>query len=278
MPLSAGGPVGPDAPRGTCFEMAGWTVALDIADAALRATFERAFAAFRSEAPPVARVEVVASPALRPAPAVRELAEARPAPEGGVSLEDVDYSARVSADGRRATVTGSGSFPVETVLKVMLAGELARRGGLLVHGVALEHQGRAALFVGHSGAGKSTLGSLWNSSGGVVLADELVAVWPEGEGWRAAGTPWNTGVPREASLRAAGTLAWDVGSRWEARPAGEVARVLLLNALLPMSSVEGRFGLMATASRLLSSVDTARLVFARDASVAEVLRAELVAR
>jgi hypothetical protein len=35
---------------------------------------------------------------------------------------------------------------------------------------------------------------------------------------------------------------------------------------------------MATASRLLSSVDTARLVFARNASTAEVLRAELEAR
>ena len=278
MPVSGGGPVGPDAPRGTCFDIAGWTVSLEVADAALQATFERAFAAFRSEAPPVARVEVVPSEVIRPAPAVRELAEARPAPEGGVLLEDVDYSARVSADGRRATVMGSGSFPVETVLKVMLAGELARRGGLLVHGVALEHLGRAALFVGHSGAGKSTLGSLWASSGGVVLADELVAVWPDGEGWRAAGTPWNTGVPREAALRAVGTLAWDVGSRWEARPAGEVARVLLLNALLPVSSVEGRSQLMAAASRLLSSVDTARLVFARDASAAGVLRAELEAR
>lgn len=278
MPVSAGGPLGPDAPRGTCFDLAGWTVALDVADAALRATFERAFAAFRSEAPPVARVEVVSSAALGSAPSVRELAEARPSPEGGVMLEDVDYVARVSADGRRATVTGSGSFPVETVLKVMLAGELARRGGLLVHGVALAHLGRAALFVGHSGAGKSTLGALWSASGGVVLADELVAVWPEGEGWRAAGTPWNTGGPREAALRAVGTLGWDAGSRWEPRPAGEVARVLLLNALLPVSSAEGRSQLMASSSRLLSSVDTARLVFARDASAAEVLRAELEAR
>jgi hypothetical protein len=183
----------------------------------------------------------------------------------------------VSEDGRRARVTGSGSFPVETVLKVMLAGELARRGGLLVHGVAVEHLGRAALLVGHSGAGKSTLGALWTASGGTVLADELVAVWPHGEGWRAAGTPWNTGVPREASLRAVGTLAWDVGSRWEPVPAGEVARVLLLNALLPESSARGRGHLMAASGRLLSSVETARLVFARDASAAEVLRARLEA-
>lgn len=278
MSVSAGGLSGPDAPRGPCFDIAGWTVALDVADAALRGALERAFAAFRSEAPAVARVEVVSASAPRSAPAVRQLTEARPLPEGGLLLEDVDYSARVSADGQRAVVTGSGGFPVETVLKVMLAGELARRGGLLVHGVAVEHQGRAALFVGHSGAGKSTLGALWAGSGGVVLSDELVAVWPEKDGWRAAGTPWNTGRPREAELRAVGTLGWDEGSRWESASAGEVARVLLLNALVPVSSAEGRAHLLAAASRLLASVDTARFVFARERSAAEVLLAELEAR
>ncbi len=278
MPVSGGGPSGPPAPRGPCLGIAGWTVALDVADAALRGLLDRTFAPFRTEAAPVARVEVVPPPTPRPAPAVRQLPEARPGPEGALLLEDEDYSARVSEEARRATVRGSGSFAVETVLKVMLAAELARRGGLLVHGVAVEHLGRAALWVGHSGAGKSTLGALWRDAGGTVLADELVAVWPEGQGWRAAGTPWNTGRPGEAALRAVGTLGWAEGSRWEAQPAGEVARVLLLNTLLPEASARGRAGLMASAGRLLASVDTARLVFARDASVARVLRAELEAR
>lgn len=277
MPLSAEGPVAPGASQGCSFAIAGWTVALDVSDSALRASFERAFAAFRSNTAPTAHVEVRPSAVAWPAPTVRELPEARLAPEGGVVLSDVDYEARLSEDGRRATVTGSGSFPVETVLKVMLAGELARRGGLLVHGVAVEHLGRAALFVGHSGAGKSTLGALWTASGGTLLSDELVAVWPQGEGWRAAGTPWNTGVPVEASLRAVGTLAWDAGSRWEPVPAGEVARVLLLNALLPESSSRGRSHLMAASGQLLSSVEAARLVFARNASAAEVIRARLEA-
>ncbi|XXF81371.1 hypothetical protein P2318_16900 [Myxococcaceae bacterium GXIMD 01537] len=268
---------GEDSPA-PCFDLAGFPVALDIADAALRASFERAFAAFRCEAPPTARVDVRPSVVPRPAPAVRHHPEAHLDEDGGVRLEDVDYEARVSEDGLRASVTGSGSFPVETVLKVMLAGELARRGGLLVHGVAVEHAGRAALLVGHSGAGKSTLGGLWRASGGTVLADELVAVWPGADGWRAAGTPWNTGLPREAPLRAVGTLAWDAQARWEPQPAGEVARVLLLNALLPVSSAEGRAGLMAFAARLLSEVETARLVFPRDTSVALVLRERLEAR
>jgi hypothetical protein len=190
-------------------------------------------------------------------------------------VEGEDYVADISPEGQSATVTGEGRFPVDTVLKVMLAGELARRGGLLVHGVALEHQGRAALFTGQSGAGKSTLGVLWARAGGTVLTDELVAVWPEAGGWRAAGTPWNVGGPREASLRVVGTLGWDSASRWEPLGAGEVARVLLLNALLPEASAAGRRHLLGAASRLLGGVETARLVFARDATAAEVVRTKL---
>jgi hypothetical protein len=60
--------------------------------------------------------------------------------------------------------------------------------------------------------------------------------------------------------------------------AGEVARVLLLNALLPESSATGRRHLLGAASRLLASVGTTRLVFARDASAADVVRAGLERR
>jgi ABC-type glutathione transport system ATPase component len=193
-------------------------------------------------------------------------------------VEGEDYEARLSVDRTRAVVTGAGMFPVETVLKVMLAAELARRGGLLIHGVGVAHQGHAALFVGPSGAGKSTLGTLWHEAGGDVLADELVAVWPVGSGWRAAGTPWNIlGTRTEATLAAVGTLAWAPASRWEAQGAGEVARVLLLNALLPESTATGRGALISSAGRLLSGVETARLVFARDATAASVLRTRLEA-
>lgn len=255
--------------------LAGWTVSLESEDVVLEEALVRAFPAFLASAPAQAQVRVLRPRASRPAPAVRSLPEPRPIPGGGLRLEGEDYVADIAPEGRSATVTGEGRFPVDTVLKVMLAGELARRGGLLVHGVAVEHLGRAALWTGQSGAGKSTLGALWARAGGTVLTDELVAVWPEAEGWRAAGTPWNVGVPREASLRVVGTLGWDASSRWERQGAGEVARVLLLNALLPEASAAGRRHLLSAASRLLAEVETARLVFARDASASDVLRAGL---
>jgi hypothetical protein len=263
------------ASSGVTLSVAGWTVSVSAEEPVLEGGLAQAYSAFRVSAPARARVRVLRPRQSRPLPAVRSLPEPRPVPGGGLRLEGEDYEADIASEGRSATVTGEGRFPVDTVLKVMLAGELARRGGLLVHGVAVEHLGRAALWTGQSGAGKSTLGALWTRAGGTVLADELVAVWPEAGGWRAAGTPWNVGLPREASLRAVGTLGWDASSRWESQGAGELARVLLLNALLPESSATGRRHLLSAASRLLAGVETARLVFARDASASDVLRAGL---
>ena len=151
--------------------VAGWTVSLEVEDVALEEMLLRAFSAFRSSEPPQAHVRVVRPAVSRPPSTVRSLPEPRPVPGGGLRVEGEDYVAELAPEGRSATVTGEGGFPVETVLKVMLAGALARRGGLLVHGVAVEHLGRAALWTGHSGAGKSTLAGLWAKAGGAVLTD-----------------------------------------------------------------------------------------------------------
>jgi len=255
--------------------LAGWTVELEFEDPVLGAWVARTYAAFGTSGPAQARVRVLRPEVFRPAPGVRTFPEPRPVPGGGLRLEGEDYGADIDPKGEGATVTGEGRFPVDTVLKVMLAGHLARCGGLLVHGVAVEHLGRAALWTGPSGAGKSTLGALWARAGGTVLADELVAVWPEEGGWRAAGTPWNVGVPREAGLRVVGLLGWAETSHWEPLGAGEVARVLLLNALLPESSAAGRHHLLRASSRILSDNQTVRLIFAREPSAADVIRAGL---
>jgi ABC-type glutathione transport system ATPase component len=255
-------------------------VALEVEDAALAGPLQRVFGAFSAPgdvASDEARLVMRNPPSPVSPPTVQELPRLEPGDAGTLRVEGAGYSAVLSPDRRRADVVGSGRYPVENVIKIMLASALAKRGGLLVHGVGLVQEGRAALFVGHSGAGKSTLGGLWRDAGGTVLADELVAVWPGEDGmWRAAGTPWNVPVRTpEASLAAVGTLGWDAASRWETQGAGEVARVLLLNALLPEPTPSGRGALVGAAGRVLSSVETARLVFARDASAAAVVRARL---
>ncbi|WP_368671522.1 hypothetical protein [Corallococcus carmarthensis] len=259
--------------------LAGWTVSLDVEEEALAGPLRRVFGAFLAPdaVAPDARLVMRTPPTPTAPPTVQELPRLEPGDSGTLRVEGSEYSAVLSADRSHADVTGAGRYPVENVIKVMLASALAKRGGLLIHGVGLVHEGRAALFVGHSGAGKSTLAGLWREAGGVVLADELVAVWPvAGGGWRAAGTPWNVPIRTvEAPLVAVGTLGWDAASRWEPQGAGEVARVLLLNALLPEPTPAGRGALVGAAGRVLSSVETARLVFARDASAADVVRSRL---
>ena len=57
---------------------------------------------------------------------------------------------------------------------------LIQRGMLVLHGNALEHEGRAIVGLGHSGAGKSTLAYALMQQGWRLLADDLVAITPAG--------------------------------------------------------------------------------------------------
>ena len=58
---------------------------------------------------------------------------------------------------------------------------LIERGMLVLHGNALERDGKAIVCLGHSGAGKSTLAYALMHQGWRLLADDLVAITPGGE-------------------------------------------------------------------------------------------------
>lgn len=58
---------------------------------------------------------------------------------------------------------------------------LIQRGSLVLHGNALERDGRAIVCLGDSGAGKSTLAYALMRQGWRLLADDLVAITPEGK-------------------------------------------------------------------------------------------------
>lgn len=58
---------------------------------------------------------------------------------------------------------------------------LIQRGGLVLHGCALERDDGAIVCLGHSGAGKSTLAYALMRQGWRLLADDLVAVSPQAE-------------------------------------------------------------------------------------------------
>ena len=58
-----------------------------------------------------------------------------------------------------------------------------QRGALVLHGMALEHQGQAVVLLGHPAAGKSTLAWCLLQRGWRLLSSELVVVDAQGKVW-----------------------------------------------------------------------------------------------
>lgn len=102
----------------------------------------------------------------------------------------------------RLTVEGVGQFRVhdgnriawhrwsdsvsDSDLRAFLLGSvfgaiLIQRGFLVLHGNALVREGQAIVSLGYSGAGKSTLAYCLMSQGWQLLADDLVAIAPNGQ-------------------------------------------------------------------------------------------------
>lgn len=88
-------------------------------------------------------------------------------------------------DGARIAWHGEGEEVSDQDLRTFLLGSavgalLIQRGMLVLHGNAVEKGGRAIVCLGHSGAGKSTLAYALMRQGWRLLADDLVAITPEG--------------------------------------------------------------------------------------------------
>ena len=87
---------------------------------------------------------------------------------------------------------------LEHFLKSLFAYLAFHRGGLLFHAAGILVDGKVFLFTGEGGSGKSTVVSL--SPDGLALNDDLVVLRPDGQGWRAYGTPfWNVQTTRRSS-------------------------------------------------------------------------------
>ena len=88
-------------------------------------------------------------------------------------------------DGVRVAWHRQGEEVSDQDLRTFLLGSavgalLIQRGMVLLHGNALERDGKAIVCLGHSGAGKSTLAYALMRQGWRLLADDLVAITPEG--------------------------------------------------------------------------------------------------
>jgi hypothetical protein len=89
------------------------------------------------------------------------------------------------SDGARIAWSRSSSEVSDQDLRTFLLGSavgalLIQRGMLVLHGNALVKDGQAIVCLGHSGAGKSTLAYALMQQGWRLLADDLVAIAPDG--------------------------------------------------------------------------------------------------
>jgi hypothetical protein len=85
-------------------------------------------------------------------------------------------SGKIGARAARLDVYGGSANAMQIAVRLACELWLAPRGGLLLHGASVEHEGRALAFLGHSGAGKTTLATRLAAHGVRVIADEVVAV------------------------------------------------------------------------------------------------------
>ncbi len=228
---------------------------------------------FQTSEPPRTRIELELTPAVTRAADWRPLLpDVNRTADGALAIAGDDFQARVEPDRRFARVISPPErFPVEAVVRVLLADFLLAREGLLLHSVGVGLDGRAAVFVGQSGAGKTTLGGLCRQAGLFCLSDELVAIVPTGGGYRAFGTPWNVGASAHAELRMLGLLEHAPSPSVHEQPAAELLRTVLPNALMPDLSPSTRARMFRLACTLIGSVQRVRLRFAPDTAAAMTL-------
>ncbi|HMP88841.1 MAG TPA: hypothetical protein PJ991_01505 [Kiritimatiellia bacterium] len=80
--------------------------------------------------------------------------------------------------------------------QAILINRLLYKEVAIVHGAGIVVDGKGYVFFGPSGIGKTTISRLWLGHGAVLLNDDRVAIYRQGDEWRIAGTPWHGEEPK----------------------------------------------------------------------------------
>ncbi|MGQ0713299.1 MAG: hypothetical protein ACT4PJ_06155 [Gemmatimonadaceae bacterium] len=153
-------------------------------------------------------------------------------------------------------------YPVDELLMCRL---LMGAGAVIVHGAAVEYDGRALLFVGHSGAGKSTISALAQECGARVLSDDRTILRVAAAGVTAWGTPWHgshrAGSPTAQPLD--GIFLLVQAARDDVRPLAptEAAGELLVRLIHPGASRQQFETLVGRVADVVSQVPVFELRF-----------------
>ncbi len=157
------------------------------------------------------------------------------------------------------------------VLRIIYAWLSFQAGGFLLHAAGVVQQGWTYLFFGHSGSGKTTISRL-SAPDAIVLNDDLVLIYPEGNRWAAYATPfWNPSQVRPmvnhgAPVAALFRLVQNTTVYVQPMNKGTAIAELISNIpVLPLDPDYGR-RLLERCDRLVTLIPAFRLYFRPDHS------------
>ena len=123
------------------------------------------------------------------------------------------------------------------LLEYIVARQLARHDGVLIHASTAIVDGGAYIFVGHSGAGKSTIAAIAESVGAKIPTDDRTILTVGDAPPMAWGTPWHGSLVRKspdgAPLRGIYLLQQSGLDRCEPLPPGRAVKELFVRLIQP---------------------------------------------
>jgi hypothetical protein len=191
-------------------------------------------------------------------------------------LQRGDFRAEWDSTAGRGHIRQSRNpYAIDSVLRIVHTLILAKQGGFLVHAASAIRGGRAFLFAGVSGAGKTTISRLAPSDC-TLLTDEISYVRPDGNGYRACGTPFagelaRVGENQSAPLSALFLLEKGPENRIEAVATAEAVRMLLRNILFFAEDAELVNQVFGSACEFVERVPVRRLAFVPNERVWEMI-------
>jgi hypothetical protein len=177
----------------------------------------------------------------------------------------------------RGSVRQVGEYPtcIDAVLRILHTLLLAPRGGFLLHASSGVRNGSAFVFSGVSGVGKTTLISLAPPDV-TLLTDEISYILPQGDGYRAFGTPFagdlgRSGANVSAPLKEINMLAQGSSNQRELLSTSKATAELLRNTLFFAADPEYVRLAFEAACRVATSIPIYRLTFLPSAEVWETI-------
>ncbi len=85
---------------------------------------------------------------------------------------------------------------IENHFRWVVAQELLKNDGFLLHSSGIAREDECSLFFGSSGDGKSTVAEFGKRKGGKILSDDLIIVYPDRDSFIAYGAPFYGVLPQ----------------------------------------------------------------------------------